>query len=82
MKTLLKFALVAAAGLLATTATAPAMAQSPNAPPMMTYGPYQWPGGHYESLAAYTRSVEGTPCGMNCTRDAQQRWSNYYYSVR
>ena len=25
----------------------------------------------YESLADYTRSIEGTPCGMSCTREQQ-----------
>jgi hypothetical protein len=40
------------------------------------YSGYQAPDGSYYSLSDYTRSVEGTPCGTNCTRRAQERqWS-------
>jgi len=31
--------------------------------------------GTYNSLANFSRSVEGTPCGMNCTREREMRWS-------
>jgi hypothetical protein len=62
-----RFGLVAAAAcLLATVEIAPAVAQ------------YEGPRGHYRSEAAFSRSVEGTPCGINCTRAAQKRWASYY----
>jgi hypothetical protein len=59
-----KLAIVGATGvLLSATAALPVSAQ------------YQGPRGHYDSLSDYTRSVGGTPCGMNCTRREQQRWA-------
>jgi hypothetical protein len=33
---------------------------------------YEAPGT-YDSLADFSRGVEGTPCGMTCTRDHQIR---------
>jgi hypothetical protein len=64
-----KIAIIGATGaLLSATAALPASAQ------------YQGPRGDYGSLAGYTRSVDGTPCGMNCTRRAQQRWAQPYRS--
>jgi hypothetical protein len=62
-----RIGLVAAAYcLFAMVATAPALAQ------------YEGPKGHYRSEAAFSRSVQGTPCGINCTRSAQKRWARYY----
>jgi hypothetical protein len=69
MHTSLKLAIIGATGvLLGMAATLPASAQ------------YQGPRGGYDSLSDYSRSVEGTPCGMNCTRRAQQRWARPYRS--
>jgi hypothetical protein len=42
------------------------------------YNSYQGPDGTYGSLADYVRSVRGIPCGIECTRDAQARWAQYY----
>jgi len=33
---------------------------------------YQAPGA-YDSLADFSRSVEGTPCGITCTQEHQMR---------
>jgi hypothetical protein len=61
-----RFGLVAAAACLFAVEAAPAVAQ------------YEGPQGHYGSEAAFTRSVNGTPCGINCTRASQRRWARYY----
>lgn len=62
-----KVALIAAATcLLAAAGAAPVMAQ------------YEGPRGHYNSEAGFIRDLNGTPCGVNCTREAQKRWSAYY----
>jgi hypothetical protein len=29
---------------------------------------YEAPGGGYDSLADFTRDIEGTPCGVTCTQ--------------
>jgi hypothetical protein len=42
------------------------------------YNSYQGPDGTYASLADYTRSVRGIPCGIECTREAQLRWAQAY----
>ncbi len=34
------------------------------------HSPYVGPRGHYRSFAAFERSMQGTPCGEQCTRDA------------
>jgi hypothetical protein len=66
-----RFALAAVSVcLLAAAEIAPTMAQ------------YQGPRGHYTSVSSYVRDVEGTPCGMNCTRAAQKRWSRNYGNTR
>jgi hypothetical protein len=63
-----KLAIIGATGVLLSAAAPPASAQ------------YQGPHGHYDSLSDYTRSVGGTPCGINCTRRAQQHWARPYRS--
>lgn len=35
---------------------------------------YQGPGGHYDSPADFIRSLNGTPCGMECSERARLRW--------
>ncbi len=84
MQSPLKLTLVAVAAFLFGTATAVQSIAGP-APEMRPdpyavsqdrhYSNYQGPDGTYESLSDYTRAIEGTPCGMNCTLRAQQRWS-------
>jgi hypothetical protein len=80
----LKLTLVAAAACLLGTATAvQSMAQSgPNvrADPYAVYqgrpySDYQAPGGSYDSPRDFIRDLEGTPCGIDCTQRAQERWS-------
>jgi hypothetical protein len=34
---------------------------------------YTYETGDYGSLADFSRGVEGTPCGINCTHDKQLR---------
>ena len=46
--------------------------------PAQHYDAYQNPDGTYDSLADLTRDVRGIPCGVECTREAQARWSHYY----
>lgn len=78
MQASLKISLAAAlaAGLICTAAVAPSMAQPARATPHAAYGAYQGPDGGYASLSGYVRDVEGIPCGIKCTRAAQQRWSH------
>jgi hypothetical protein len=35
--------------------------------------PYTYGSDDNGSLADFSRSIEGTPCGINCTRDRQMR---------
>jgi hypothetical protein len=35
---------------------------------------YQNPDGTYPSLSNFTRDIEGTPCGIECTAEAHHRW--------
>lgn len=42
------------------------------------YSDYRGPDGTYDSLADFIRDRSGTPCGMNCTRAAQERWARYF----
>jgi hypothetical protein len=78
----LAFAALTLAGSTALTAS-PVMAQDNIEAPAitgraaMTPGSYEEPESGYESLAAYTRDVNGTPCGVNCERQweaTSQRW--------
>jgi hypothetical protein len=39
------------------------------------YSAYQGPDGTYNSYADYIRDVNGTPCGQNCSLQAQARWA-------
>jgi hypothetical protein len=36
---------------------------------------YQGPDGRYDSEADFVRDINGTPCGLQCTLEAQKRWS-------
>jgi hypothetical protein len=42
------------------------------------YSPYRNPDGTYNSAADFSRERWGVPCGINCTREAQERWERYY----
>ncbi len=44
--------------------------------PSNPYSSYQAPDGTYDSLSDFVRSVNGTPCGIQCSLDHQQRWSH------
>lgn len=55
-------------------------AQSPTYWSPHAYNPYQNPDGTYNSAADYSRDFWGVPCGISCTRDAEQRWARYYTS--
>jgi hypothetical protein len=39
------------------------------------YSGYQGPHGHYADLADFTRSINGTPCGIECTRSHEELWA-------
>ena len=39
---------------------------------------YEEPNGTYDSLADFTRDINGTPCGIACTTRAQARWGHPY----
>lgn len=51
-------------GLIGAAMTAPSLAQ------------YEGPRGHYGSEASFDRDINGTPCGINCTRAAERRWAH------
>lgn len=79
MQSSLKLALATGATcVLGLALTVPTLAGSParnvNSD---SYNIYQSPGGGYDSVADYSRDLEGTPCGMNCTRAAQLRWAHH-----
>ena len=79
MQLILKSALAAAVCCLGLAASGPSQAQEWHYTyPTQRYSIYQNPDGTYPSLAALTRDVWGIPCGVECTRDAQARWSHYY----
>ena len=77
MQSLLKVTFVAVtAGLIGVAAAPSTMAQTVRTiPHAMSYDSYQYPQGQYNSVADFVRSIEGTPCGATCTREAQSRSS-------
>jgi hypothetical protein len=77
MKSILKVALALTAGGLLLVASLPASAQS--GPYDVGPSGYRDVDGSYRSIAAYTRDVEGIPCGINCTLAAQQPAPRDYY---
>jgi hypothetical protein len=42
---------------------------------------YQEPDGSYANLSDFTRSINGTPCGIECTRrsEAHWGWTSYHW---
>ncbi len=81
MQPTLKWTLVAAAACcLGLAASGPSLARNIcYAYPAQAYSIYQAPDGTYDSLADLTRDIDGTPCGVECTREAQARWSRPVY---
>jgi len=80
MKSALKL-MSAGAAVFLLSAAAPAVSSAQDQVlyrPVVPYSPYTAPDGTYDSLADYTRAIRGTPCGINCARAAQERWSRYY----
>ncbi|WP_297300247.1 hypothetical protein [uncultured Methylovirgula sp.] len=78
MQRVLKSALAAAACCFGMAASSPSQAQGWHYYPTQRYSIYQNPDGTYPSLAALSRDIWGVPCGIECTQDAQARWSHYY----
>jgi hypothetical protein len=79
MPLILKSALAAAVGCLAIAASTPSQAQVGHyVYPAQHLSIYQNPDGTYDSLADLSRDIRGIPCGIECTQDAQARWSHYY----
>ena len=81
MQLILKSTLVAAACCLGMAVSTPSQAHILYyAYPAQGYDAYQNPDGTYDSLADLSRDVWGVPCGVECTREAQARWSRYAYT--
>lgn len=81
MRPIAKSALVAAGALIVGVAFSGAsQAQKWHyAYPAHAYSIYQNPDGTYNSLADLSRDIRGVPCGIECTHEAQARWSHYGY---
>ena len=86
MQHVLKPALIAAAACgLAIAVSSPSQAQNARYVypyPAQHYSIYQNPDGTYDSPTDLSRDVWGIPCGVECTREAQARWSHYIYRHR
>jgi hypothetical protein len=81
MQLVMKSALVAAACCLGLAMSTPSQAQQQHDPyAAQHYSLYQNPDGSYDSLTDLTRDIWGIPCGVECTREAQARWSHYAYT--
>jgi hypothetical protein len=39
------------------------------------YSGYIGPDGHYADLSDFTRAIQGTPCGIECTERHERLWS-------
>lgn len=77
MHTALTFTLIATC-VVGTALTSPLQAQEGRAWYEPAYGLNQAPDGSYPTPSDFSRDVWGVPCGMECTREAQARWSRYY----
>jgi hypothetical protein len=74
----LSFVAACAAAIIASLGTATAHARTIwnaeySGRPYVNYSGYQDSLRHYASPADFTRSVEGTPCGIECTKQHEQR---------
>lgn len=69
---------ITASCILATAAVSSVQAQSRVFPNPQAFSQYQNPDGSYRSLSDYVRDVEGTPCGMECTRASQRSARDFY----
>jgi hypothetical protein len=43
--------------------------------PQFNYSGYVGPHGHFSSLSDFTRSINGTPCGEECTARHERLWA-------
>ncbi len=78
MRLVLKLTLIASAHCLVGAISTPSEAQQWRyAPPAEHYSIYQNPDGTYDSPADLSRDIWGVPCGVECVREAQARWSRY-----
>ena len=71
------FAAACAAVIIASLGTASAHARTTwnaeySGHPYVNHSGYRDSRGHYASPADFTRSVEGTPCGIECTKQHEQ----------
>jgi hypothetical protein len=41
----------------------------------MDFSGYIGPHGHYADLSDFTRAIQGTPCGIECTERHERLWS-------
>jgi hypothetical protein len=78
MQSLTKYSLVFTTGCVLLAAAASTANAQARPVPNPALSQYQSPDGSYPSLADYTRSVEGTPCGLTCTYVGQQRRADFY----
>jgi hypothetical protein len=78
MKNLLTVLLLVACLLTASSPGALASQVSYDHPYRSPYGlaidQYQTPDGKYDSQVAFIRSLNGTPCGLQCSQRAAARW--------
>jgi hypothetical protein len=73
----LKAAFVAAA--VASIYASGANARKEHSNPQNTqdnYSGYESPRGYYANPADFIRSVEGTPCGIECTQQHEKTWGH------
>ncbi len=66
-----------ACSLAAAAAPSMAAAASPVGPAPQSGGSYVNADGSYPSYQAFIRELDGVPCGIECTRSAEQR-SGYF----
>jgi len=58
----------------ANSTAAPLAADAPASHVAASYSIYQNPDGSYPSLGNFVRDLNGTPCGIECEKEADQRW--------
>jgi len=58
----------------ANSTAAPFAADATASQAAASYSIYQNPDGSYPSLGNFVRDLNGTPCGIECEKDADRRW--------
>lgn len=58
----------------ANSTAAPFAADATASQAAASYSIYQNPDGSYPSLGNFVRDLNGTPCGIECEKEADQRW--------